>query len=343
MAVVNRKEEVTKFADKDARGIEIGPWFSPLTSKRDGYNCLVLDVFDAPQLRLRAKEDPAISKDRIANIEEVDLLGSSTQIEDLVAGRRELESFDYIISSHNFEHLPNPIKFLQGSGRVLKPGAMLSMAIPDKRFCFDHFRPHSTTSQLIAAYFEDRARPTLAQVFEMNSLHCRYRRGDEMQMTFTIADRLSDIVPLQTVREAFDFWLSAERTRDLSYNDAHCWTFTPRSFELIMLDLIFLGLSPLAVREISPPNGGEFYVHLQNVVGKESIDPSIYYARRAELLVHIREELSWGRDGVEPAAPDGADAEINLLRAEIAALRGSRSWRITAPLRALSGRLLKAR
>jgi 2-polyprenyl-3-methyl-5-hydroxy-6-metoxy-1,4-benzoquinol methylase len=99
-----------------------------------------MDVFDTETLRARAAADPNIVSD-IAAIEEVDLVGSATELEQVVSQRCPLSSFDYVVSSHNFEHLPNLIRFLQACARVLKPGGMVCMAIPDHRTCFDFFRP----------------------------------------------------------------------------------------------------------------------------------------------------------------------------------------------------------
>ena len=53
-------------------------------------------------------------------IEEVDLVGSCTHIGKLVRARGEAGKFDYIVSSRNFEHLPNPIRFLQGCAAARK-------------------------------------------------------------------------------------------------------------------------------------------------------------------------------------------------------------------------------
>ena len=50
--------EVLKYIGKSQTGIEIGPYFSPLAAKRAGYNCVVMDVFDAPTLRRQAELDP---------------------------------------------------------------------------------------------------------------------------------------------------------------------------------------------------------------------------------------------------------------------------------------------
>jgi hypothetical protein len=44
---VDRRDAILKYTTKEQRGIEIGPWFNPIASKREGYRCLVLDVFDS--------------------------------------------------------------------------------------------------------------------------------------------------------------------------------------------------------------------------------------------------------------------------------------------------------
>jgi SAM-dependent methyltransferase len=173
-AVTDRREEITRYITPEQVGIEIGPYFAPLAPKRLGYDCLVLDVCDATTLRRRASKDPNVLREKIRNIEEVDLIGSASDIAELVAARHRLGSFDYIVSSHNFEHLPDPIRFLKGCAEVLRPGGILSMALPDSRACFDYFRPPSTLADILEAYFTRRDRPSATQIFEQQALGARY-------------------------------------------------------------------------------------------------------------------------------------------------------------------------
>ena len=42
----DRDAILLKGITKSDRGIEVAPWFSPRASKRAGYDCLSLDVFD---------------------------------------------------------------------------------------------------------------------------------------------------------------------------------------------------------------------------------------------------------------------------------------------------------
>ena len=211
---MDRREAILKYTTKEQRGIEIGPWFNPIAPKRDGYRCLSLDVFDTETLRKRAVDDPNIAATSIPLIEDVDLVGSSTHLGELVRARGEAGTFDYVVSSHNFEHLPNPIRFLQGCAEALRPGGILSMAIPDRRACFDYFRPVTRLSDWIQAFVEDRNRPSHAQGFNSRELFARHDDGQQRAFAF---DRN---VPPEKVSADFglDFlfsdWMQHLRTND---------------------------------------------------------------------------------------------------------------------------------
>ncbi|MGA3086480.1 MAG: methyltransferase domain-containing protein, partial [Thermodesulfobacteriota bacterium] len=290
---VSRVEELTKFATREGRGIEIGPWCYPVVPKRLGYNCLILDIFDTDTLRQRATEDPGIPDDLVTHIEEVDLIGSSTEIAKLVCVRNELDTFDYIISSHNFEHLPDPIRFLQGCSEVLKPGGILTMAIPDRRGCFDCFRPHSTLAQLLEAYFEQRDRPTQAQIFERWSLSARSIKTGDESISFPIETDPASVVPFHSLQKAFLMWQEFIDNPDDTYRDTHCWVFTPASCELILSDLSFLGLIALEVFYISSGQN-EFFVHLKKKPAKVDVrsteQQEHFYTNRQRLMLRTYTE-----------------------------------------------------
>jgi SAM-dependent methyltransferase len=334
---MDRRERIRRFITPQQKGIEIGPYYQPVAPKRLGYNCMVLDVFDAAALRARALDEPNIPDDLVDNIDEVDFIGSSGAIAALVANRHQLGTFDYIISSHNFEHLPDPIRFLQGCARVLRLGGVLSMAIPDRRTCFDYFRPNSTLAELVEAFFAERDRPTLAQLFEQNSLHSRY--GEKLMGGFKLADDPSEIIPLENLAEAFEEWCELRARPDNEYRDAHCWTFTPSSFELILRDLDFLQLTCWDVLEVSESTGTEFFVHLRNVapgVRKKGFGRD-FYDRRYQLLRRANNELA------ENSLRDvHRQRRIEEMADEIKKMKSSISWRITAPLRMISRALWPA-
>ncbi len=290
---MDRKAQITRFLTPEQKGIEIGPYFRPLMPKKAGNHCLVLDVFDGKTLREKAAADPNISRELIPDIEDVDLVGSSTEIADL-ASKEPPESFDYVISSHNLEHLPDPIRFLQGCQLILKPGGVVSMAIPDRRVCFDFFRPFSTTADWLDAYFKSQKRPTPAQVFLQNALHSRYLRGDGLLLGFSIDEDPASVIPLQTLQEAFNRWTDINAHPDETYHDVHCWAFTPASLELILRDLKFLGVLYLDIQQIAGPYENEFFVRLQKPQNTAAPAESRedFYQRRRKLLHKIVDEAA---------------------------------------------------
>jgi len=333
---MDRREQILKHVDKGKQGLEIGPWFAPLAPRREGYNCLSLDVFDTETLRKRAERDPNIPDSSIPLIEEVDIIGSATDLEEAIVARGAAGTFDYIISSHNFEHLPNPIKFLKGCETALKPGGYLSMAVPDKRACFDYFRPISTLGAMIEAYLEERDRPTPIQLFDYMIQHSRYRSGEQEVGSFPINLDPRGIFAIKVLRDSYRSLLNAVKSEDRSYQDAHCWVFTPTSFHVAMLDLAFLGLSHFSVEEISESHGNEFYVHLRNQ-GAAALEESEFFDARQKLLQATIDECAYNSAYAYVLREQLAaltNAEKALMNAEkaLSDLRGSKTWKLAAPL-----------
>ena len=137
-----RVEQLLSGIDKQQLGLEIAPFFAPLVPKRDGYNVKTLDVRSVEFLREQMRNDPTFENPDDYVLEDIDYIGSATEVAALIPVAAH-GTFDYVISSHNFEHLPNPLKFLAGCEQILKPGGVLVMAVPDARGCFDLFRPHT--------------------------------------------------------------------------------------------------------------------------------------------------------------------------------------------------------
>ncbi|WP_375395180.1 class I SAM-dependent methyltransferase [uncultured Sphingomonas sp.] len=224
--------------------MEVAPYYNPLFPKRDGYNIETLDVHDTDSLRKTAEGDPYI--DDPGQIENVNHVGSAVDLVDVVDG-----PFDYIASSHNFEHLPNPIRFLQGVTSVLKPGGQLVMTLPDFPRTFDAFRSPTLISDWLEAFEQSRERPTDKQVFEFHSYACRPSRGNLARPLH--AELMNDIT---------EQWRNWHGT---GYRDVHCSTFCPASFELLILEGQALGLINLTLETVTPANEIEFYVRLRNI------------------------------------------------------------------------------
>ena len=69
-------------------------------------------------------------------------------------------------SSHLIEHTPDFVKFLNDCDSILKDTGVLALVVPDKRFCFDHFRPITGISKIIDSHFSKNTIHTPGTVAE---------------------------------------------------------------------------------------------------------------------------------------------------------------------------------
>ncbi|WP_444460397.1 class I SAM-dependent methyltransferase [Rhodobacter capsulatus] len=288
MAMTSRLDLLLKHVTPTAPGIEIAPYFNPALPKRAGCNVRIFDVFDTETLRARARENSFIPDSRIAEIEAVDFVGDACRIGAVLGREGLLGRFDHIVSSHNFEHLANPILFLQGAAQALKPGGVLSMAIPDGRACFDHFRFPTRLGDWLLAYHTNRDKPDPVTLFDAHGYRALYWRGaDPSEAAGFLSEDPAQFRPeaeLQAQYRAFVARLEAP----YAYTDAHCSVLFPELFELHLRELHHLGLVDFEILEIVPTQGHEFFVHLRKPVAPAPQDTpqdaDDFHRRRAALL-----------------------------------------------------------
>jgi predicted SAM-dependent methyltransferase len=280
--LLDRKAKTLFAIDRRGHGLEIGPSFNPLAPKSAGFDVEVLDHATAPELRDKYRGYPNVD---VTRIEEVDHVWRGEALDELLGVGR----YDWIIASHVIEHLPDLVSFLRQSTRLLRPGGVLSLVVPDKRYCFDYFRWPSTTGDLLQAFAEERRRHPPGVVFD----HVAHivKRGGEIAWSAQAGGELSLGHQLEEAKEAF------ERARSTSeYVDVHCWRFTPASFRLILTELRLLGLVELEVVCSFPTEGCEFYVTLRPSTDKPApVDRLVLYRQAArELLEGIQEKNDGG-------------------------------------------------
>jgi SAM-dependent methyltransferase len=68
--------------------------------------------------------------------------------------RFEPSSQDFIIANHFLEHTQDPIGTMGRFLEVLRPGGILFLAVPDKRFTFDKQRPETDFAHVLRDYRE---------------------------------------------------------------------------------------------------------------------------------------------------------------------------------------------
>ena len=152
-AHLSRRDCILPFVDKAGLGIEIGPSHNPIAPKREGFNVHVIDHMSREQLVQKYGAHAV----RLERIEEVDFVWTGGQSYAELTGRRG--GYDWIIASHVIEHTPDLIAFLADCEAVLKETGVLCLVVPDKRFCFDRFRPVTGLARVIDADMSNAAFP----------------------------------------------------------------------------------------------------------------------------------------------------------------------------------------
>ncbi len=244
-----RRNLILEHLDLSRPGLEIGPGPHPLVPKRDGHPVKTLDWMDQEGLQKRCREEGGGDPQ---NIEFVDFVWQGEPYAELIG---EEKAFEWIVASHVVEHVPDLVAFLRNCSDVLSDQGILSLAVPDKRYCFDHFRTLSSLSQVIDAHLQNRTRHTTGTLYEY-LLHTTLLNGTGAwgkgsKGTFALS------YPRETPEEMY-----LEKIKGPEYIDAHGWTFTPSSFRLLIQELNLLGFTDLKEYSFSPSLGCEFFITL---------------------------------------------------------------------------------
>ncbi|MCC3411339.1 MULTISPECIES: methyltransferase domain-containing protein [unclassified Microcoleus] len=124
------------------KGIEVGALHAPLEVP-DSVKVSYVDRMSVSDLR---KQYPELNG---TNLIEADIVDNGETLSSIADN-----SWDFVIANHMIEHCQNPIGALENFLRVLKPGGIVYMGVPDKRYIFDVDRPMTTLDHLIRDYKE---------------------------------------------------------------------------------------------------------------------------------------------------------------------------------------------
>lgn len=270
---MDRSERIKSMFDTSGFGLEIGPSYNPLLPKSEGYNVETVDHATADDL----KEKYRTIVGAVERIEEVDHVSDGRPLSDQIG---TANPYDFIFGSHVIEHVPDLVSFLQSCHALLKPAGDLVLAVPDKRFCFDIFRPLSSVGAVLQAYDEKRTRHTRATIFD----HLFYyaKRGPQ---DVWIEPTFQGLHLVHGFDETLARTQAAVTTQ--AYTDAHAWVFVPASLCLIVDVLRESDLVEFYVGDIRRSDGlneqHEFYVVLRKT-GDGAVD---YMSRLAELEMQL--------------------------------------------------------
>lgn len=125
------------------RGIELGPGAQPFPLDLPGVSVRYLDRWRPQEnqaLFAEVDEDPFVPPDVVCdlNTEKLRMIRGSSQ--------------DFVIASHVLEHVADPIGLLDEIHRVLRPGGLTVILLPDMRRTFDRERTPARLDHLVAEY-----------------------------------------------------------------------------------------------------------------------------------------------------------------------------------------------
>lgn len=83
----------------------------------------------------------------------------------------EDESYEFLLSSENLEHIANPLKALKEFSRVVKVGGIILVVVPGKDTSFDHNREYTTYNHLLEDYHTDIGEDDLSHLKEIIEKH----------------------------------------------------------------------------------------------------------------------------------------------------------------------------
>lgn len=240
-------------------GLELGPLDRPLLSKKRS-KVYYVDNASTEDLIAKTRDDDKARCDwRL--IVPTDIVWNKPLDQCVPKGRK----FDYCISSHVIEHIPDMIGWIQQIGSVLREGAVANFAMPHRNFTFDYRRRTTSPSQFIGWHMRKLMRPAPEQVFD----HVAYASFD-----------VGSERPLQ-IDAALD---AARRSVDTDeYLEVHCNVFTEKSFLQAFSVITRAGLLKFRLGKMFPniPGTNELVVSL---VKDSKSDPSALSASFTEGL-----------------------------------------------------------
>jgi predicted SAM-dependent methyltransferase len=123
-------------------GLEIGGLHEPLEVYH-GATVKYVDRLSTEQLHAAY---PAVAGQRQVQVDRIDEAETLQSFTD--------SSQDFVVANHVLEHCRNPIGALTNMLRVVRPGGILFLAVPDKRYSFDVERPVTTYEHVKRDYVE---------------------------------------------------------------------------------------------------------------------------------------------------------------------------------------------
>ncbi len=223
-------------------GIEIGPGHMPFPVFIDGARVSYVDCWTPEQSRTFFPE-----------LQDADF-PHPDYVVDLNRERLAIfsdETCDFVIASHIIEHLANPIGIIEDVYRVLRPGGILVLMVPNRHRTFDEFRDPTSLQHVI----ED------------------YENGETQVSTEHLREYIANVEKKDIAAMAADELEAHMTLHRLRSIHVHCWNEFEFS-EMLSHTILNLGIAWQLVDMLTPdayPESIEFGYVLRKV--GDTIDP----------------------------------------------------------------------
>lgn len=244
--------------DRTKRILELGPLNRPIADKDNFPNTYYCDVRSTEDVRKLYSGNDYLEATGI-NVNPETIVPIDFVIEENYEKTfKDVEKFDYVIASHVMEHMEDLIFAFRDISTVLKPGGVLCLVYPDKRYCFDHFRMSASFRDAYNV-FRNGTAANAPMVFDFYYSVIPENRP----YTFWQKDGVLEYLPKASFENAVQHY--EEALQGVKMDDVHYWPFSDMDFLKFLYDCVRAGLIPFRCISFRPcmENDQQFMAALQ--------------------------------------------------------------------------------
>jgi SAM-dependent methyltransferase len=240
--------------------LEIGPLINPFLTTAT-HNVYYADINDKEGIFDLYKSDVSLGatpEEVYSKIVKIDFVVTESYAK-AVGDMR----FAAVFSSHVIEHVPDILRFLLELAEILQDDGRIAMAIPDKRYTFDHFREVTPFRDAYDVFINgETSAARLAFDFAVNAHPCNDPRryvGNEVSFMSVDLDQQRIDTAIGDYRGVLD---------GTQVINAHVWVFTYLSFLAFLRDGLRCKMLPFRLEYAAPGviGSNEFHIVLQKDV-----------------------------------------------------------------------------
>ncbi|WP_264914036.1 class I SAM-dependent methyltransferase [Rhodoluna lacicola] len=237
-SMLDRVQNVHSEIRFDSNVLEISPNWAPLVVPEDFTDAGSVEYCDRmPFEWLRERE--ANNPDRLS----ADLNVIQTTFT-WTPGKRLTEctsrKYDYVLSSHVVEHVPDLLGHMLEIADVLRPEGKYVIVLPNAEGSGEFFRRKSDEADIVEHFFRGGNATSPGQNWDYLTKSLRYS-GKKMSGK-SLQDFDRNHTDAEAIQDAFRC--------NFEYVDVHCWVFTPKSFTGLVSRFNELEIFPFRVEKI---------------------------------------------------------------------------------------------